>query len=169
MLCYSTAANLTCADFKDTFPTLEFQLGDYLYKLPPSAYCVDYTIGAKFATLVGYTNQNNYVLGQTFMRNFYTQLDLADTKITLAVSTYAGSGVAITKVESGGGGLFGFVWWMWIIIGVLGVILLVLCFFGIRWAFKRGSRRGSSNASADSNHVMELRTDNFDKKLDPKR
>jgi hypothetical protein len=119
-----------------------------MYKITPDAYCVDYTIGANFATLIGYTNSTGYILGQTFMRNFYTQLDLANTQVTLAVSKYAGSGVTITKVESGSDSLT-FVWWMWIIIGALGIILLLLCFFGIRWLKNRSHRRGSSIASAD--------------------
>jgi hypothetical protein len=98
---------------------------------------------------IGSTNENFYVFGGTFMRNFYILLNLDSTinsqellstatkpSITLAVSIYASPGNSIIynkpRLE-----VFGIAWQWWIFIAISGIILIVIAILIARYFFLR--------------------------------
>jgi hypothetical protein len=76
-------------------------------------------------------SQDIYILGDTFLRNFYTTLDYKNEQVQIAVSAYAPEGTQIKQVIA---------WWI-IFTWFLGLVVLVsICCCGfcyVRVKFKR--------------------------------
>jgi hypothetical protein len=81
------------------------------------------------------------------MRSFYTELNIKDQTVTLAVSKYASTGTTIEKA-SFDWNFLGLMWYYWIAIIVGGILLIILCFFGCRKCHQAANRRGSSAYSS---------------------
>jgi hypothetical protein len=129
--CFANDQNVTCATFASSFPLLQIQISTNLFSLPPSAYCSDYALGGTFVLGVG-SSRSSYVLGTTFIRNFYTQLNLDDSSISFGVSPYAPSGVVIgdapapTESAPINWNPLGIPWYFWLEIAIAIIMVIIL-------------------------------------------
>jgi len=69
------------------------------YTIPPQAYLIDNYATHRCAVGIAYISDsyNMYVLGEVFMRSFYTALDFGTNQVILAVSSNAYEGVLIDR------------------------------------------------------------------------
>lgn len=131
--------------------------------MPSSAYCLDYAVGGQFVLAVGSTLGSNYILGLTFMRAFYTEFDLQDVAVTLAVNAYAPSGTSIYKAKFNWD-YFG-IQWVGLVLIIAGIILCVTLVIICRRAAKKKNARGSSiYYEIDSNKKRAMK-DEFNNRL----
>lgn len=76
---------------------MTFRLSNMSYVIPPAGYLLEnYNLHA-CAIAVSYISDshNMYILGDPFIRNFYTAFDYSTNKIILAVNANAPSGTSI--------------------------------------------------------------------------
>ena len=71
--------------------SLSFQLGSTLYTIPPLGYIVPNVLDAKCVVQISHISENNdlVILGDTFMRNFYTTFNFREETIGMAVNASA--------------------------------------------------------------------------------
>ena len=83
--CFS---NVPCSNFTDVLFNLEFDIGGMTFNIPPLGYMVDNYNGHTCAFMVSFIqdSDNMYVLGDAFMRNFFTSFDMQNSQIMLAVN-----------------------------------------------------------------------------------
>lgn len=161
--CYTDDTSVTCSNFTSKFPSLEIQIDRQVYSMPSSAYCLDYAVGGQFVLAVGSTLGSNYILGLTFMRAFYTEFDLQDAAVTLAVNSYAPSGTSIYKAKFNWD-YFG-IQWVGLVLIIAGIVLCVTLVIICRRAAKKKNARGSSiYYEIDSNKKRAMK-DEFNNRL----
>ena len=86
-----------CSQIVNELSAITINLGQTSLVIPPEGYVLDDTLGYKCLVAIGNggSAQGPYVLGDTFMRNFYTTFDYGSKRIELAVSANAPTGVEI--------------------------------------------------------------------------
>ena len=89
--CFST---VPCVSLKDQLSPLTIKLSDYNYVIPPRGFLLDNYNGHTCAIAVSYVQDsyNMYILGDPFIRRFYTTFDYGNNKIMLAVNVNAPEG-----------------------------------------------------------------------------
>ena len=114
--CYSNSH--TCEYFMDEMKPLIIRLENWLYTIDPEGYTLNNTIHKhKCQVMVSYINETQelMILGDVFLRNFFTVLDYSRNQVSLGVSIYAPPGSDIKQVVSG-----------WVYFGYFfGVVLIV--------------------------------------------
>lgn len=91
--CFSNSK--TCDYFESELQPLTIRLKDNLYEIPPQGYMLtNATFGSvthQCTIMVSYLSdsQGIYILGDTFLRNFYTTFDLKNNQVQIAVSANA--------------------------------------------------------------------------------
>lgn len=93
------SGSYSCDSFYSVMPNIVIQLDDVVFTLPPKAYLVDdiltFSCGVVIASTGDYSSP--YIMGDTFMRNFYVTFDFKNEKMELAVSANAPRGVTMEK------------------------------------------------------------------------
>ena len=97
---------------------------------------------------VGSTSANNYILGTAFMRNFYTQLNLASSSVTFAVSSYAPKNTLLefAKIKWV---WFGIEWYYWLAMVGGGLLIIIGLIVLIFYCCKRKGGKGRSSWSTE--------------------
>lgn len=92
--CFSTEP---CSSLYNQLSPLTIKLSDYNYVIPPQGYLLDSYGGHTCAIAVSYVldSYNMYILGDPFIRSFYTTFDYGNNKIMLAVNVNAPEGTMI--------------------------------------------------------------------------
>ncbi|CAG9330745.1 unnamed protein product [Blepharisma stoltei] len=72
---------------KDEYPSLEFNLGDHAFEIPPSSYFMQ--INETCFTLLMPFEAPFWVLGDVFIRNYYIQFDMEKSRVGLAKAVTA--------------------------------------------------------------------------------
>jgi hypothetical protein len=103
--CYSNSHY--CDYFENYMEPITIRLKNNLYTIPPQGYMLNNTqIGGvthKCTIMVGYLSdsQGIYILGDTFLRNFYTTFDLTNNQVQLSVSLNAPKGTRVYSEKPG--------------------------------------------------------------------
>jgi hypothetical protein len=72
-----------------------FEIGKVRYTIPPSGYVLDPTSIINCEIGVSYSDNETYILGEVFMRNFVTMFDYSALTVNFAVNVNSAS--TITK------------------------------------------------------------------------
>lgn len=105
---------------------MTIRLDNVKYTIPPEGYLIENTLG--HLCVVGISpisdSQGMYILGDVFLRNFYTTFDFGSNDLRLAINANAAQEVYIETVLSGWA-IFGII--LACLVGLSLIILLVLC------------------------------------------
>lgn len=130
-----SSSTQTCDVFTPFLSPISFNLGQIKVTIPPNGYVLNNING--YACLIAVVNSGSnlqpYVLGDSFMRNFYTSFDYKTKEVSFAVSSNAPVGVLIERSFTGG-----------VIAGiVIGVVVCAIIIGAIIW--KVIQRRKANN------------------------
>lgn len=73
--CYSKHKH--CHEVAPYLKDLVIQIDNQNYTIPPSGYLLDHMSGTRCGIAISSIDYNLYILGDTFMRNFYTSFDFS--------------------------------------------------------------------------------------------
>jgi len=95
--CWTTDVDKECGSYYDTLPSIEIKIDDTTYQVPPSAYVLAGLNDQKCLIGVGAVDDSlqAYLLGNVFLRSFYSVYDFSNLSVGLAVSTNAPAGTKI--------------------------------------------------------------------------
>ena len=98
--CFS---NQPCSNFSSELSSITFKLSNTNYVIQPDGYLLSNTMGHTCVIAISYVSdsQNMYILGDTFIRNFYTVFDYQTNKVKFGISSNAPPGTKIHTVLSG--------------------------------------------------------------------
>lgn len=98
--CYS---NEPCSNFSSELQPLTIRLNNNNFIIPPEGYLLEDKFEHRCVIAVSYISDATelYILGDTFLRNFYTVLNFDDYTVAFAVSSNAAPGTKIEPVLSG--------------------------------------------------------------------
>lgn len=115
---WGTNDTAVCQLAKDTFDPIQFTFGDYNLRIPSSGYIIDFSQGSAETHIFDadkcglmlqptfFTDAPDvYVLGDTFLWSFFTQLDWANNEVDFGVNVFAADGTMIIE-ETGPLGYF---------------------------------------------------------------
>lgn len=96
-------AYVPCSNFSSELKPLTIRLNNQDFIIPPEGYLIDNKLNHQCEVAVSYISDANqfYILGDTFLRNFYTVLNFDDYTVAFAVSSNAHPGTKIQPVLSG--------------------------------------------------------------------
>ena len=80
--CYSKHKH--CHEVAPYLKDLVIQIDNQNYTIPPSGYLLDHMSGTRCGIAISSIDYNLYILGDTFMRNFYTSFDFSTLQVQLA-------------------------------------------------------------------------------------
>ena len=98
--CFSS---LPCSNFTSELQPLTIRLENTNFVIPPAGYLLENTMNHQCVIAVSYISDGRemYILGETFLRNFYAVFDYTTNKVQLAVNANAPVGTKIHTVKSG--------------------------------------------------------------------
>ena len=90
-------SNEPCSNFSSELSELTFRLSNMSYSIPPAGYLLDNYGPHACAIAVSYISDtyNMYILGDPFIRSFYTAFDYETNQVMLAVNVNAPNGTSI--------------------------------------------------------------------------
>lgn len=131
-LCYSV--DNTCDVYESLLSPIKIHLGQVLLTIPPNGYMLNNTLS--YSCLIAISNAGSdsspYILGDTFIRNYYTTFDYKKSTVSFAVSSNAPDGVKVDRDFT-----------TWAIVGIVASVLVgvVICAFVANMCFKWKKRR----------------------------
>lgn len=156
--CY-TNQNL-CDHYYDSLSDLKINLGQMVLTIPPQGYLLSDTMNYQclMAIANGGSDTSPYVLGDSFIRNFYTTFDFKKKTISFAKSSNAPDGVAVSIQLT-----------TWSIIGISAGALLLIAFSYYVVKKCRESRRQKAGSfggkgvliGASKSDVAKTESDNY--------
>jgi hypothetical protein len=121
---------LTCP-CNQAYPSLSFELEGIFFEVPPSSYF--YPIAGSCVLLITSFEANVWILGDVFLRNYYTIYDMDKSRVGLVGSTYPASDSSTFH---------------WVIFIVVGLLVLALLILGLIVLIKKCRRRVQSEPGA---------------------
>ena len=90
---------MNCTTLAQNLGDVQINLGQYKLTIPPEGYLLNNTLDYECFVAISSSgsNQQPYILGDTFIRNFYSSFDYKHKKVSLAVSANAPAGVSVER------------------------------------------------------------------------
>ena len=142
--CYSDDAK--CKGLERDLDDLVIQIDGTDYSIPSYGYLLENFDGHECAVAVSYLGflGDQYVLGDTFIRNFYTSFNYED--MTVSFGRNSDGPVSFEPTLN---------WWQILLICIGGLLLIILIALGIRYYKGRGKQTGP-NIPEDDDMDAEL-------------
>lgn len=147
--------NEKCKKVEKDLKDLKFLIDDTDYTVPPYGYLIEGYNGANCSIAVSYLGilQDSYVLGDTFIKNFYASFNYENKTVGLAVNA-EGPTTYLPVLP----------WGAWLGIGLGGVLLIAGVILGICYYKGRGKPSGQK---LTSDALLGEETDEMLRKTNP--
>ena len=135
--CYSK--DISCRKLEGELKDLVIKLDNTSYTVPAYGYLVEDFNGAQCAIAVSYLGilQDSYVLGDTFIKNFYATFNYQNMTVGLAQN----SDGPTTYLPI-------LVWYAWLGISIAGLVVIILIGVGVCYCRGRGKKGLKTNNDA---------------------